>query len=360
MPRRRVNRPSISLPAGVHRVVSSCREYFYYQEGRGTDHAGERIRLPRDPHSPEFWNAVRQAQGLGGSVPTGTINALADAYESSWPTRQRKLRPSTEDQYHRSLRVVRSAWGDLSAEALRPRHVQALMESRAATPGAANNILDALRAMCRWAMGPPDMLSRDPTLGVEHFVKGEGHLPWTPEQLAFADANFTGMLRRAYVLARYTGQRGSDIIRLGFADIDGGGFALVQKKTGARPWCPIFPELEAEMAGWEKRPGPFLHQPDGTPFTTNVLWKRFAAFRAEHPELKGAVQHGLRANAVIRLRQAGFTALQISDMVGLSAEMVEGYSRGADRKASGQAVLRSIKAQAQTGNAAVKSLETEN
>lgn len=56
--------------------------------------------------------------------------------------------------------------------------------------------------------------------------------------------------------------------------------------------------------------------------------------------LEGAAPHGLRANAVIRLRGAGYTALQISDMVGMSVEMVEHYCRYADRKASGQAVLR--------------------
>ena len=60
----------------------------------------------------------------------------------------------------------------------------------------------------------------------------------------------------------------SDVVRLGFTDIDEGGFALPQKKTGVRPWCPIFPELEAEMATWERRPGPFLLPGQRTePFT---------------------------------------------------------------------------------------------
>ena len=115
------------------------------------------------------------------------------------------------------------------------------------------------------------------------------------------------MLRRAYVLGRYTGQRISDVVRLGFTDIDDGGFALRQKKTGVRPWCPIFPELEAEIATWEKRPGPFLLQDNGKPFTTNQLWKLFDKAREDHPELADAVWHGLRANAVIHLRQSGYS-----------------------------------------------------
>lgn len=69
MPSRR-RRPSLSLPDSVHKVTSRGREYFYFQTGRGTDHAGPRIRLPNDLHSPEFWNAVRQAQGIVGPIPT--------------------------------------------------------------------------------------------------------------------------------------------------------------------------------------------------------------------------------------------------------------------------------------------------
>lgn len=187
-------------------------------------------------------------------------------------------------------------------------------------------------------------------------------MPWTPEQLEFAERTFAGAIRRFFFLSRYTGQRISDIVRLNPNDEDGGGFSLPQKKTRVRPWCPIFPELEAEMATWERRPGPYVLQDDGKskgkPFSTNQMWKAFDRERAKHPILKGAVSHGLRANAVIRLRFAGYSAPQISDMVGMSVEMVEHYSRHADRKASGQAILRDIKEQ--NGTATVKLLKNGN
>jgi integrase len=351
----------VNLPRHVHRVVSRGREYFYYQEGRGTSHAGERIRLPDDPQTPEFWHAVRQAQGLDGPTPTDTVGALIDAYIAAWPTLQRPLSKGTQDQYRRYLKPVRQAWGDLPAHSLRPRHVDALIRKIGAErPGAANNVLDALKAMCRWANGPVELLAHDPTQGVHRFGKGDGHKPWTEEQLAFAEEHFTGVLRRFFFLTRYTGQRISDVIRLGWSDIDDGGFSLPQKKTGVRPWCPIFPELEAEMATWERRPGPFLLQEDGRsagkPFSENQMWKVFNRERAKHPILDGAVPHGLRASATIRLRGAGYTALQISDMVGMSVEMVEHYCRHADRKASGQAVLREYREQGR--DKAVKRLET--
>lgn len=284
-------------------------------------------------------------KGRSGLPPRDTIGALIDAYEVAWPTLQRKLSKGTQDQYRRYLKPARKAWGDLPAGELRPKHVDALIRKIGADkPGAANNMLDALKAMCRWANGPVELLSHDPTQGVHRFKKGEGHPPWTEEQLAFAEETFTGALRRFYFLSRYTGQRISDVVRLNPNDEDDGGFSLPQKKTGVKPWCPIFPELEAEMATWERRPGPYLLQEDGKskgkPFSTNQMWKAFDRERKKHPILAGAVPHGLRANAVIRLRVEGRTALQISDMVGMSVEMVEHYCRYADRKASGQAILR--------------------
>ena len=253
--RRGRSRQTINLPAGVQRVVSGGREYFYLQLGRGTDHAGPRTRLPDDPYSPEFWEAIRQAQGIVGVVPLGTVNALADAWETAWSTLPHKLSPATQAQYRSSIRVVRQAWGNLKVEALRPSHVLALMVHLSETPGKANNVLTALRIMCRWAMGPRELLSHDPTTGVEFFESGEGRKPWGPAQLDFAEANFTGMLRRAYFLARYTEQRISDVVRLGPNHIDDGAFSMPQKKTGVQPWCPIFPELEAEMATWERGRG---------------------------------------------------------------------------------------------------------
>lgn len=335
--------PNISLPRGVHRVRSRGKDYYYFQMGRGTEHAGPRLKLPDDPRLPEFWAAIQQLQGA--PAPTNTIGALIDAYIAAWPGLRRKLQPSTQNYYRTYLEVIRGLWGNLPAEDLRPADVEALMDKIGAVkPGRANNILYALRSMTSWARGPRGLLSSDPTHGVSTFQSNKGHKPWTAEQLAWAEQNLTGMLRRAFFLARYTGQRASDIIRLGWTDVDGDTISLRQKKTGVQPVCPIFPELEREMVTWEKRPGPFLLQDQGKnagkTVTTNQLWKIFNAARDNHPELKDAVWHGLRANAVIRLRQDGMSALQISATIGMSVEMVERYSRHQDRKAAAKAVLR--------------------
>jgi integrase len=344
MPRQR-NRSVVNLPKGVHRVVARGREYFYYQPGRGTDHAGPRIALPNDPHSPEFWNAIRQAQGLAGAVPVDTFGAVLDGYVAFIKT-SGTITAGTIDQYERALRIARKAWGSLPAKGLRPVHVHAVMDGLASKPGAANNFLSAMRALSTWAR-VRDHVEHSLTEGVKPYAKDTGHKPWTPDQIEAALSKLTGVIRRGVVLYMWTGMRGSDAIRLGWTDIDEGGFSYRAQKTGREVYCPIVPELEKEMSTWAKRPGPFLLQEggraDGQRYTRKLFSKHFAEARDQVPELAGVTLHGLRCTAVIRLRRAGLSTAQIGDIVGMSLPMIERYCRFADRKTSGKAALLTLK-----------------
>ena len=126
---------------------------------------------------------------------------------------------------------------------------------------------------------------------------------------------------------------------MGWTDIDENGIALTQKKTGREVWIPIVPELAAEMATWEKRPGPFIRQDSGKPYTRAGFGKHFDEARANIAELSDVTLHGLRCTAAIRWRDAGLEVPQISYIMGMSMATIEKYCRYADRKASGKAVL---------------------
>lgn len=340
MPQHRT-RASVALPKGVHRVIARGREYFYYQPGRGTEFAAGRVRLPDDPRSPEFWNALRQAQGVIGAIPVGTIGAVLDLY-LEYIKSAGTLTPGTIDQYERALKIARSAWGDLPMKGLRPVHVQAVMDGLASMPGKANNFLAAMRAFSTWAR-VRDQAEQSLTEGVKPYATDGGHKPWTPEQIDAALTQLTGVIRRGVILYMYTGMRGSDAVRLGWTDIDDGGFALRTQKRKRHVWCPIVPELAAEMATWERRPGPFLLQEggraDGRRYTRKLFSVHFREARDRIPTLSDVTLHGLRCTAVIRLRRAGLSTGQIGDIVGMSLATIERYCRFADRKASGQAAL---------------------
>lgn len=332
--RRRVS-GVVELPKGVHRVIARGREYFYWHPGRGTKAEGKRVALPKDPTSPDFWVALREAQGVGVTSAV-TFSAVIDLYQVS--PQFTKLSPGTQSLYLRQLKIAKAGFGTTAAEAMRPSHIRGVVDGLADKPGAANNFLTTMRALSAWGL-TRDYFSMSISHGIEPYEKEGGHKPWTDAQIEAAHEHLTGYVRRAILLGLYTGQRGSDIVRLGWTDIDEGGFRIKQQKTGREVWCPIVDELAAEMATWERVPGPFVRQDSGKPFTRKLFSKHFAAVREDVPELAGATIHGLRSTAVIRLRRAGLTTAQIQDVIGMSMAMIERYSRFADKKASGKAAI---------------------
>jgi integrase len=317
----------VELPKGVQRVVTRGKVYFYWHPGRGTAHAGKRIPLPPDPTTPEFWNALRQAQGIAGLVTVKTVGSVIDLFLVA---KEFPKHPDTAGMYERGLRILRAGFGDEPVETLRPSIIREIVQGMDETPGAANNFLGAIRAFSSWAV-VHDHLPASITAGVKPYKSKGGHKPWTDAQIAAAHEHLTGMVRRGVMLELYTGQRGSDAVRLGPTFIDDGGFDLSQIKTGRPVWCPILPELAAEIATWERKPGPYLLQEHGKPFTRKLLSKHFNEQRKGIPELAGVTLHGLRATAVIRLRRAGLSTAQIEDVIGMSMAMITRYSRFADR-----------------------------
>lgn len=352
MPRKQRQRAAVELPKGVHKVLSRGKEYFYFQAGRGTPYAGERVKLPNDPHSPGFWTAVRQAQGVSSQIDGDTFGALIDAYKQA--PKYLNLSKGSKEQYDQALKTANAAWGSLAAKGVRPVHVQTVMDGLAATPGKANTFLGGLRALNSWAIAR-GLLDQSITQGVQPYEKTGGHKPWTPSQIKAAHEKLNGMVRRGVMLYLYTGQRGSDVVKLGPTMVDEGGFSLTQQKTGREVWCPILPELAGEMATWERKPGPYLIQPHGKPYTRKRFSLHFDEARASIPELKDVTLHGLRATAVVNLRRSGLSTAQISDCIGMSIAMIERYCRFADKKASGKAALVSLSERAK--NKTVKHLE---
>jgi integrase len=328
----------VELPKGVQRVVTRGKVYFYWHPGRGTEHAGKRIPLPPDPTTPEFWNALRQAQGISGLVTVKTVGAVIDLFRTA---KEFPKHPGTAGMYERGLRILRAGFGDEPVELLRPSIIREIVQGMDETPGAANNFIGAVRAFSAWAV-VHDHLPASITEGVKPYKVTGGHKPWTDAQIAAAHDKLTGMVRRGVMLALYTGQRGSDVVRLGPTFVDDGGFDLSQIKTGRQVWCPILPELAGEMASWERRPGPYMLQPHGKPYTRKRFSLHFDEQRKDIPELANVTLHGLRATAVIRLRRAGLSTSQIQDVIGMSMGMIERYSRFADRKASGKAAIVSL------------------
>lgn len=57
-------------------------------------------------------------------------------------------------------------------------------------------------------------------------------------------------MKRAVLLARYTGQRQADVLRMSPSDIEDGGINVVQQKTGKELWVPLHAGLRYVLEDW--------------------------------------------------------------------------------------------------------------
>ncbi len=73
---------------------------------------------------------------------------------------------------------------------------------------------------------------------------------WTEAEADLAVQHLPERLRRAVILARFTGQRRGDLIAMRWSDYDGQTIRVVQEKTGQRLVIPVVPELQAALESW--------------------------------------------------------------------------------------------------------------
>lgn len=260
------------------------------------------------------------------------------------------LSENTKDLWGRELRHA----GDLdnlgifSLKEIRPSLVQKYLDGLNGRPGKQAAAKAALKAIEKWAV-VRDLLQRPITLGVATGHPEGGHIPWTEAQVRCAEHVSRSDVARAITLGAATGQRISDLVRMGRGDIETykgrEGINVTQKKTGRTLWIPINERLAAAMATWERRDvGPFLTRSDGRPWKSEYLTDAWEYEKQRNPELAehralGLVLHGLRGHCCVRLCRDGLTDHQISDIVGMSIPMVGRYTRLSSQKDNALAAI---------------------
>src|SRR6516162_7765778 len=102
----------------------------------------------------------------------------------------------------------------------------------------ANMIVRVVRALLSYAVD--NEYRRDnPAQRIKLFKLGE-HRAWSDEECAQFEARWPPgtMQRRAYMLAKFTGERCGDIAGMTRAHRKDGAIRVVQIKTGAELWIP--------------------------------------------------------------------------------------------------------------------------
>jgi len=275
---------------------------------------------------------VRQRKG---HIKRGSFAEVIRAYLAS--PKYDALARSTRVSYGYLLGLAErpDTLGAYPVDVIRPALVQAFLDGLADRPAQQKNAQTALKAVEKWAL-VRDLLAHPITMGTEAPGGTGAYEPWTDEQVELAERCCRPHLARVITLASNTGQRGSDLVKMRWSDIEEyegrPGINVTQKKTGLVIWIPFTQELIKAVAAWERRPTFILLKEDGLPFTRAQLSDQWLRERDTRPALAplkeaGLVLHGLRATAVVRLRRAGATTGQIAGMVGMSEPMVNRYCR---------------------------------
>jgi len=296
----------------------------------------KRAALPGSPGASAFMEAYAEAHGQT-TAPVGaerakprTINALVVEYYRT--AKFRNTRESTQRTYRNVLERFRTKYGDKPIGLMSTRHVEAILDGMADTPSAANNLRKRLRQIFKHAV-KLGWRTDNPVRETEALtIRGGGIPPWSDEEIArFEQMWPTGSRPRlALALLLYTGQRRSDVVRMGGQHVREGRISVRQLKTDARLRIPIHPDLQAEL---EKAPKgmTYLLTQYGLPFSGPGFSNWFVE-QAEAAGLSGRSPHGLRKAAGRRLAEAGCSGKQIGAVLGhTTLAEVERYTRDADQ-----------------------------
>ena len=295
--------------------------------------------------TPEWWGwyfaalKAERAPIADRRAGAGTFSALIAAYyeAADW----KLLRKATQRAYRGEIERFRAVSGDKRVRDLEPRHIARMMDLKAGTPAAANNLLRVLRVLMKFAE-ERGWREDNPAAKVKKLVyRSEGFKTWSEAEIAAFEKRWAlGTLQRlAFDLLLYTGQRSGDVRIMTAGQIVDGYVRLRQEKTAELLEVPVHPALAASLAAARSSHLVLLTTQYGEPFTE----KGFSQWVVKAAKAAGLVDcsaHGLRKSAARRLAEAGCTTHQIMAITGhRSLKEVERYTRAADQRRNADAAL---------------------
>jgi len=302
-----------------------------------------------------------QSTDLGaGRTGAGTVNALIAVYVDPHSSSPFKTSAAETQRTRRNiLENFREAHGDKPlyrtdnsgrrTMLLTREHMQRIVNEKASTPFAQRNFLNTLRAMFSWAV-KEGRIPENPTLGVtREKVKTTGYKTWSEDHIArFEGRHAIGSKARlAFALLLYTGQRRSDVVKIGRQHIHNGLLAIQQGKTDggeeSHLEIPVHAKLQ-EIIDATATIGvkTFLVTHFGKPYTAPGFgnWFRELCDQADCPDVSA---HGLRKATARRLAEIGCSASQIASITGhASLSEVERYTKAADRKRMAREAMQKL------------------
>lgn len=291
----------------------------------------------------------------------GTVNAIVAEYLDCSPKAtspfktlaaetQRTRRNILENfrERHGSKRIFYTDARGKRDMLLTREHMQKIVNEKIATPFAQRNFLNTLRAMFTWALSE-GRVSDDPTLGVKRRkVKTTGYRTWSEAEIERFETRYPiGTKERlAFALLLYTGQRRSDVVKMGRQHIHKGVLTVDQRKTAggeqAHLEIPVHPKLREIIDSTPSDHLTFLVTSFGKPYSGNGFGNSMREW-CDAAGCSDVSSHGLRKACARRLAEIGCTTHEIASITGqASLSEVERYTRAANRKRLAQSAMTKL------------------
>ena len=321
---------------GKWRVRARRKGYptYYFKALAGTEEFGNEYRR---------WLAGEVATKEPTRSAAGTIDALVERFYTS--AEWKGWAPETQRTFGNIMQRLRASHGAKRVSNLQREHVRAIVAEKAATPFAANNLLKVIRALMRFAVAE-GWRRDDPTIGVPKVkARTAGIHSWSEDEISAFEARWpVGTTQRlAMSLMLFSGQRRSDVVKMGRQHVRDGRISVVQQKTGTALSIPLHPALVAVIEATPSEHLTFLTTRHGRPYTSAGFtnWFREACVAAGLAHCSG---HGLRKAAARRLAEAGCTANEIAAVTGhKSLAEVARYTRAADQARLADAAMQAVR-----------------
>jgi integrase len=321
------------------------RRYFRRPGSRG-------VKLPGLPGSIEFMAAYQSALATVAPPPPsskhvihGSLAEIAAGYFRS--AAFANLSQTSQQLYRSALKPILKAHGHRLVRELPNAAARNIIEAIGASrPGTANLTRAVLSKVIIYAISI-GVRADNPFIGLERYRLGTHHT-WTDAEIAQFQRRWPlGTRERlAFALLLYTGQRGSDVVKMVRNDIVNGCIRVSQKKarkgTINELMIPIHPALaRALQAGPVVGMHHLLTNARGRPLRGISKLIEKAVARAGLPA--HCVAHGLRKAALRRLAEHGSTTKEIAAMSGhRTLTEIERYTARADQARLAQSAVAKL------------------
>lgn len=329
--------PKPKLPPHVERNRAKGRWYYYLR------FKGRRIaRLPGDPESPEFFEQYAAAMRRVINEPKstkpveGSLHWLITEYKSA--PEFLSLADKTRRSYVRELDRLEPI-GMFKAIEIRRKHVKVIRDKLARTPRTRQLFGQVCSLLFNFGIRELDLEMINPAAKMRRDGEVDSFLAWSVEEMATFEKSQPPLhLMTAYMVARYTGPRRSDITCLKRPNYNGTTLAIANHKIKN----PIVVRVHQKLKSYlDALPATLslIADVNGRPITPDRLSKDIRA-HLDGIGLPHLHLHGLRHTAGRELAEAGCTPHEIASVLGHETlQMVERYTKKAGQEGMASAAI---------------------